>query len=176
AHYEWGGRRHNYVWDLSRGEAILKVSQGAYNSFPSFSPDSRLVALSQPDHLIRIYELPTGATRKDLPPGPPADLVQFHPDGRQLAVVSDSSVRLRDVNGGEEVATFKHPSRVASLAWRSDGKVFATGCADHDIYLWDRANPAQPLRTLKGHFGKVVDLAFSHGGDLLLSDSWDSTH
>ena len=78
-------------------------------------------------------------------------------------------------SGGKEVATFKHPGGVARLAWRSDGKVFATGCYDHDIYLWDVANPAQPLRILKGHFGPVVNLAFSHGGDLLFSNSWDST-
>ena len=39
------GQRHNYVWDLSRREAILKVPQGSHESFPSFSPDSRLVAL-----------------------------------------------------------------------------------------------------------------------------------
>src|SRR5260221_11146714 len=62
------------------------------------------------------------------------------------------------------------------LAWRSDGKMFATGCSDHDIYLWAAANPAQPLRILKGHFGTVTHLAFSHGGDLLGSESWDSTH
>src|SRR5262249_22069899 len=30
-------------------------------------------------------------------------------------------------------------------------------------------------RILKGHFGQVVHLAFSHGGDLLFSTSWDST-
>ena len=99
----------------------------------------------------------------------------FHPDGRRLAVVSGGIVQLRDLSDGKELATFKHPGDVVTLAWRSDGKVFATGCYDHDIYLWDVANPAQPLRILKGHFGAVVNLAFSHGGDLLFSNSWDST-
>src|SRR5262249_4401157 len=37
------------------------------------------------------------------------------------------------------------------------------------------ANPAQPLRTLKGHLAPVVHLAFSRDGDLLVSDGWDST-
>jgi eukaryotic-like serine/threonine-protein kinase len=179
AHYEWG-QHHNYVWDLIRREAILKVPQGGYGSFPSFSPDGRLVALSQPDHSIRIYELASGATR-DLPPGLPVSgacfyPVCFHPDGRQLAVVVGDTVQLREADGGKEVAAFKHLGTVVKLAWRSDGKVFATGCFDHDIYLWDVANPAQPLRILKGHFGEVVNLAFSHGGDLLMSDSWDSTN
>ncbi|HEV3256199.1 MAG TPA: protein kinase, partial [Gemmataceae bacterium] len=185
AHYDTalyeGAQRHNYVWDLSRREAILKQSQGSYNSFPSFSPDSRLVALSRPDHSIRVYELPSGTKWKDLAPGLPAQVgdandMHFHPDGRRLAVVSHNIVHLRDLSGGEEQVTFKHPDNIYQLAWRSDGKVFATGCQDHDIYLWDVSNPAQPLRTLKGHYGAVVGLGFSHGGGLLLSTSWDSTN
>jgi WD40 repeat protein/Tfp pilus assembly protein PilF len=174
AHYEQG-QCHNYVWDLSRREAILKVSQGDYGTVPSFSPDSRLVALSRPDHSIRIYELPSGATWKDLPPGLEAESVHFHPDGRRLAVVSRRIVQLRDLSDGKELATFRHPGWVSALAWRSDGKVFATGCTDHAIYLWDTVNPAQPLRILKGHVEAVDHLGFSHGGDLLLSAGSDST-
>ena len=65
--------------------AILKESQGSYNSFPSFSPDSRLVALSRPDHSIRVYELPSGTKWKDLALGLPAqadDARAFAPSQR----------------------------------------------------------------------------------------------
>src|SRR5262249_37310288 len=82
---------------------------------------------------------------------------------------------LRDLSDGKELATFKHPAWVFGLAWRNDGKVLAASCNDHNIYLWDMANPAQPLWTLKGHSGLVGGLGFSHGGDFLLSDSEDST-
>jgi eukaryotic-like serine/threonine-protein kinase len=174
AHYDWL-QRHIYVWDLARGEAVLKVPQGKYISFPSFSDDSRLVALSRPDQSIQIYELPSGTKWKVLPPGPPVDGVHFHPDGRGLAVVCGNIVQLRDVRDGKQLATFRHPGGIRTLAWRGDGKVFATGCVDHDIYLWDVSNPGQPLRILKGHSAPVFSLNFSRGGDLLLSTSWDST-
>src|SRR5262249_15475210 len=58
ARYGEVGRLHYYVWDLSRRGAILKVSYG-YDTFPSFSPDSRRVALARPDHSIRVYDLPS---------------------------------------------------------------------------------------------------------------------
>jgi eukaryotic-like serine/threonine-protein kinase len=176
AHYEWG-QRHNYVWDLSRAQVILKVPPGSHDSFAAFSTDSRLVALSRPDNSIGIYELPSGAKWRDLPPSLPVGRLHFHPDGHRLAVVSNSVVQLRELSDGKELATFKQPSTVACLAWRGDGKLLATGGGehDHDVYLWDTANPAQPPRALKGHFGAVVNLAFSHAGDLLLSESWDST-
>jgi serine/threonine protein kinase/WD40 repeat protein len=173
AHYESGECR-NYVWDLSRREAILKVSQGRYHTIPAFSPDSRLVALSQPNSSIRIYELPSGAPWKDLPPGLPVTEIYFQPEGGRLAVTSDRVVQLRDLAGGGAVATFPHASDVYCLAWRSDGKAFATGCTDGDIYVWDAANASAPPRTLKRHSAAVVSLAFTHGGDILFSNSWDS--
>jgi WD40 repeat protein/tetratricopeptide (TPR) repeat protein len=175
ADYAWRQCDHR-VWDLRSRQAILKVPQAGYETLSSFSPDSRLLALSRPDYSIRIYELPSGATWKDLPPGLEGESVHFDPDGRRLAVVKDHIVQLRGLNGGGEIARFQHPAYVKTLAWRSDGKVFATGCADHNIYLWDVATPAQPLRTLKGHFRAVVGVGFSHGGDLLLSDGLDSTN
>jgi eukaryotic-like serine/threonine-protein kinase len=174
-HYGAGVQRYNYVWDLRSRQAILKLSQSLCETLPSFSPDSRLVALSRPEHLIRIYELPSGATWKELPELE-GESVHFHPDGRRLAVVKDRIVRLLDLNSDREIARFQHPGHVNTLAWRTDGKVFATGCSDHDIYLWDVANPARPLRTLKGHFGAVVGVGLNHSGDLLLSDSLDSTN
>src|SRR5205823_7353418 len=113
--------------------------------------------------------------RNVLPPGPPVSLVQIHPDGRRLAVASDKTVYVRDLNDGKELAAFKHPAGVHSLAWRGDGRAFAAGCFDHDIYLWDVANSAQPLRTLKGHMGSVFYVAFSPGGEVPASDAWDAT-
>jgi WD40 repeat protein/tetratricopeptide (TPR) repeat protein len=118
---------------------------------------------------------------KDLSPGLAVSRacispVCFHPDGRRLAVLAGRTVQLREVDRGKTIATFQHPGEIARLAWRSDGQVFATGCFDDDIYLWDVANPAQPLRILKGHGAQVVDVAFSRGGDRLLSGAWDSTN
>src|SRR5262249_33069192 len=127
------------------------------------------------DYSVRIYELASGAWN-DLPPGLEGESVHFQPGGRRLAVVKDHIVQLRDLNGGGEIARFLHPGHVNALAGRGDRKGFATGCAHHHIYLWEVANPTQPLRTLKGHFRAVVGLGFSHGGDLLLSDSLDSTN
>ncbi len=166
---------HNCVWDLSRPEAILRIPQDRYDTLPSFNPDSRLVALARPDNSIEVYELPAGAPFRNLPRSIEAESVHFHPDGQRLAIKSANFVQLCALSDGKELARFNHQTGINTLAWRNDGKVFATGCNDHNIYLWDMAKPAQFLRILKGHVGIVTGLGFSHGGDLLLSDSEDST-
>jgi WD40 repeat protein len=190
AHYEMGAR-HNYVWDLSRGAAVLKLPHGIHPECRlAFSPDSRRVALPQPDESIRIWELPTGAKWQDVQkdvapnntapkaaaPDSQARVVQFHPDGRRLTVVQGKLVRLRDLDKGKDLATFKLPSDVCELVWRDDGKMFAASCFDNHIYLWDAGNAAEPRRVLKGHLGLVTRLAFTFGGDLLFSSGWDRTN
>jgi serine/threonine protein kinase/WD40 repeat protein len=175
AHYEQDSR-YFYVWDLSRRLAVVKESVGRYESRLCFSWDSQRVAFERPNGSIRIYELPSGTPRSILPLNGPARELQFLPDGRHLAVAYGAVIQLREVPSGKKVAAFTNPSAVTCLAWRNDGKVFATGCIDNGIYVWDVEQPAQPLRCLKGHYGRVLSVGFSHNGDLLWSDSWDSTY
>src|SRR5262245_49355055 len=190
AHYDQGGR-HIYIWDLSTCQAIVKEKPPNYY-LPAFSPDGSLAAIQQPNHAIRVYELPKGKF-KELPAGPPIRQLEFHPDGKRLVVVSGNSIHFRHVDDTAGLIqqlsqlvqesnwfgrpAFQHPSAIWSIAWRGDGKIFATGCGGQpfDIYVWDVDNPDQPLRVLKGHSEPVVSLAFNRRGDMLLSESWDSS-
>jgi WD40 repeat protein/Tfp pilus assembly protein PilF len=190
AHYDQGGR-HIYIWDLSTRQPIVKEKPPHYY-LPVFSPDSSLAAIQQPNHAIRVYELSTGKF-KELPAGPPIRQLEFHPDGKRLVVVSGNSIHFRHVDDSAGLIqqlsklveesnwfgrpAFQHPSAIWSIAWRGDGKIFATGCGGQpfDVYVWDVENPDQPLRVLKGHSEPIVSLAFNRRGDMLLSESWDSS-
>jgi WD40 repeat protein len=170
AHYELR-QRHNYVWDVSRREAIIKVEFcGA--PFPRFSPDGRLVAIPQRDNSVRLYELPSGKRNETvLRPGLPITGVFFHPDSRKLAVISGRSVQIHAADDGKELGKFQHPpaAEVRGLAWRDDGRPLAAACLDGQVYLWDMEDLRQPIQVLKGHQGAVVGLTFSRAGDLLFS-------
>ncbi len=173
-HYEQG-QRHNYVWHVSRREAIIKV-EFCGGQLPNFSPDGRLVAIPQRDNSIRLYELPSGKpTETVLRPGLPVSGVFFHPDSRKLAVISGRSVQIHAVDDGKELGKFQHPpaAEVRRLAWRDDGRPVATACLDGQVYLWDMKDLRQPIQVLKGHQGAVVGVTFSHAGDLLFTRGWD---
>merc|ERR1712012_4130 len=43
------------------------------------------------------------------------------------------------------------------------------------IKIWNIEAPDSPLKTLQGHFGYVVDIAFNSKGDRLISSSFDGT-
>src|SRR5205823_5609386 len=59
--------------------------------------------------------------------------------------------------------------------WRGDGRLLAVGCADQRIYVWDHAQ-GRMQSVLEGHTsGGELVFKFSHGGDFLISTSWDCT-
>jgi tetratricopeptide (TPR) repeat protein len=76
---------------------------------------------------------------------------------------------------GRQAALFRvieHDADVTALAFRPDGKVFATGCADHLAQLWD-ATTAKSVGVPFQHPDVVTAVAFSPDGNLLLTGCRD---
>ena len=64
---------------------------------------------------------------------------------------------------------------VNSLAFRSDGRVLASGNANDTIQLWNVAGAPSPGALLTGHEGVVTSVAFSPNSGTLASGSTDKT-
>jgi WD40 repeat protein/Cdc6-like AAA superfamily ATPase len=60
------------------------------------------------------------------------------------------------------------------LAWSPDGGVIAAGCEDGGVLLVD-AITGLPLRTLRGHHGRVYAVGYTTAGDLLFTAASDGT-
>jgi COMPASS component SWD3 len=86
--------------------------------------------------------------------------VAFSPDGRLLASGSEDTVKLWDVETGQEVRTLRgHTDWVRSVAFSPDGRLLASGSQDGTVKLWDVgvatkdfSSPPE-VRTLRGHNG-----------------------
>jgi WD40 repeat protein len=90
---------------------------------------------------------------------------------RQPLIVSgseDGTVRVWQRAMRGERAVFRHPAPVRALACPPQGVAphwCLSGCADGSAYLWDLDSlRGQPLRTLAGHRGPVICVAFSPDG------------
>lgn len=173
-HYEHG-TRHNYVWDLATGTAVIQLFQDEFESMPAFSPDSKSVSIPLVDNSIGIWDLPTGEKSGNIKVGFPARTTEFHPDGSKIAVQVNHGVRVHEVKSGKLIKIFRQNNPILTMKWRPDGKALATAGSDNNIYLWNAEISSTLLQTLKGHYGPAATLAFSNAGDLLLSESWDST-
>jgi WD40 repeat protein/tRNA A-37 threonylcarbamoyl transferase component Bud32 len=145
----------------------------------AFSPDSRWLAVGDPQGVFHLYDFQWEPPKeKTLPRGPRTQgWIAFDPGSRRLAVctLQPPAVEVCDLDGGRVLARFNHPTRVFGVAWHPGGELLATACGDSNLYVWEAANPHRPLRVLRGHQAEVTEVAFSPQGDLLVSNSWDQT-
>ena len=173
----WGGEIRIYK---AEGRVLYRLWRTAVVTRIALSPDGRLLAGGSANGEINIWEVASGAlmwsSGRGLSLGHSTQLV-FSPDGRILATASNTGLRLWNAGEGTLLATLHHSQPVASIAWRSDGAVLASGDSAGMIRYWaiHRDAPADLLITVQGHDKVVTGAAFSPLGDRLVSSSWDGT-
>ncbi len=181
------------LWDVKTGEPLgPPLPHPASVSSLFFSPDATRLATVCADQSLRLWEVPAG--RLVLGPVPANDFrfkrptaaaAAFSPDGRRLAVASESAARVLDATTGAELAgPVKHRGRINSVAFSPDGATVLTVCDGREARLWEAATgaprfPPWPLPKVQarqwsaGAFspdGRRV-LLYSHQGDASL---WDT--
>lgn len=95
--------------------------------------------------------------------------VQFSPDGTLLAIATDIGILLYDTKTYDKPEILKgHTGYIWSIAFRPDGKVFASGGDDKTARLWD-VNTRQQIRTFRIDLYHESNIVFSLDGKMLAS-------
>lgn len=124
------------IYDLVSDSKAPTVIETRFYGFHhlAFSPDGRLLAASNEDALVRVYESATGRLMHEFH-GHPMDSmdVAFSPDGRTLASIgSNEGVRLWRLDSGREVARLPDRKAGAFVRIAQDGRTLLYECG-HQI-------------------------------------------
>ena len=182
-----------WIWDLRSRRPVLRV-RGQYawtNGDAAFTPDGRLVAVTQPRRGVAFYrldEVPAGGELDAERPwrrwddAPFCHRLAFNPAGTHLAMVDvaeagrvngrEGIFQVRAVADGATVFELRQPVGYSTVDWSPDGRLVAVGSWDHHVYLHDSASGAV-RHVLRGHLGTPIDLRFSHSGQWLASVGFD---
>jgi WD40 repeat protein len=168
------------LWDPASGDLVRSWDAhpgGAW--YGSFGPDGKTLTSAGADGAVRAWEVATAIQTSQIDVKAHADVaLALSPNGKLLAVVPqadsggsrprpDGLVRVWDLAGPKRELAMA--ASVGSLAFSPDGKLLATGVANHTVLLWDMElkQAGKALRHLGGYFAATLPVAFSPDGKTL---------
>lgn len=104
--------------------------------------------------------------------------LDFARNGRHIASGSgDKTVRLWDIEVGQQVLVLSIEDGVTTVAISPDGRLVAAGSLDKSVRVWDSTTGylVERLEGAEGHRDSVYSVAFSPDGQQLVSGSLDKT-
>jgi WD40 repeat protein len=170
------GTDNPLIWDLrTHKERRVYVYAGRRCSRMVISPDSKWVAATTRDGLVRVWDIDSETMVLSLDKDPNQDPgLDFSPDGQHLALSRGSDVCIKSIN---PVATQTHrqltghsSQQIWNLVFSPDGRWLASRAGDREVILWDAATlkAVHELRT-PVEMTEQANLAFSPDSRWLLS-------
>lgn len=163
--------------DLASGDTVWTGSErhGEPLQVVTGSPDGWLVATSASDHVIRLWEVATGALVARLAHTHTAYDVRFSPDGTRLATActdetvgvyrlggdqrssSQRSTRIYPLGGDQRVLTLAgHEGWVTAVDWSPRGERIVSVSTDATLRLWDATSGSALLERELGSRSEAV--------------------
>ncbi len=134
-----GDGRGVRLWDMSSGREMRRLITNEAINVVCFSSDGTRLAAAGVGQFY-VWEVSSTAPPVRVPSGAQhIHAMALSPDGRFFALAgSDTTVRVREVSGGREVARLVHDATVAALAFSPDGARLATASRDNTarVSVW----------------------------------------
>ncbi len=172
-----GDQHRLRLFGLAEGATHFDHDGGRHQPVIAFDPSAARVMIGESDGTIVALDLtsramtPVGRLRSR------TDVLLASPDGRRLVTKAEGRhvLEVMDVDLGRRLCSIDLAAQLDGIAWSPDGRILATVTqVEAHVRLWD-ARTGDRFRSLDGHLGGVVRVAFSPGGDVLASVSWDGT-
>jgi WD40 repeat protein/energy-coupling factor transporter ATP-binding protein EcfA2 len=159
------------LWQIKpSGLNVLgRYPEGVYNL--SISRDGQLIAAASPN-LIKIMQR-DGKVIGECQEIGPVKAIEFSPDTKTVAIGSDTTLKLWDLQSKLIHTIGQHSKSIASLSFSPDGKEIAAADFAGEMKFWDLSG--QLLYTNKVHDAEIYEIRFSPDGQKIATASWDKT-
>ncbi len=171
-----GGILH--FWRFADGQHLKDVELDAkYIHTLVLTADSKTLIAGSQEGTIYVVDVETGKPQRKIDGRAHARSFAVSPDFKTVAVGAVSpTIRQLDIETGDELfpewTSAGHDAVVDCVTWSPDGRLIASGSANHQINLWDAQTGKLRLKVASP--SSANRMAFSPSGRHLLT-SWQST-
>ena len=164
------------VWRVDRNPPPALVEE-AHVVSAGFSPENQLL-VQRSDGSIRVRDLIAGGPSREIAKvtGTSSTVIAVNPGGDRFAVSTGRGVEVRDLATGALLSLLARKETVDrgnSIAWHPSGDVIAFVATDLRVLVWD-ARVDRALAVLGGFTNGGIVPAFTAGGDMLVTRSWEN--
>jgi WD40 repeat protein len=160
------------VWRAATGDLAGTFTTDGPATSIAFSPDSRQLAAGTKAGTIHVSTLGQPGAAELAAPGRPVTSIAFAPSGGRLtAGLGDGTIigwsvreRRRLYQGLEHMGG----TSVTSVAYSAEGRRLVTAGEDSTVRVWNAAT-GRASYTLRGHYRRVSDAAFSPNGQWVVT-------
>ena len=159
-----------FIWDLASCKQIALAPFSGDAASVQFTPDNSRMVYIADERTLRFVDPSSGreiAPALKLPES--ANGFVFHPREDKIAVRTDTAVQIWDLATRQMLQSLEHNASITAIDWT--GPYLAVGDERGEIQVWN----LQTRRTQRwaAHKMLVSTLLFDHGGDMLVSGSYD---
>lgn len=144
-----------------------------------FSPDSKFIASSHDDNIVRLWNTTNRTQRFSLKGHSELiNTIAFSSDSNTIASGSaDNSIMIWDVDSGHHLATLSgHKNNIKTLAFSpTETTLLVSGSADGTVRFWNTNIGKERAIYTTGHIESVEAVAFSSNNKLLCSAASNGT-
>jgi WD40 repeat protein len=149
-----------------------RLRHGGTVGFLQFTPDGKTLVSQGATDGTRIWDVATGRQRHHIlndPPTEPNNGAALSPDGKTLALVGQSGIRLYEVATATLIRTVNSEHSELPV-FSPDGRILAarSGPSSKQVELWDTAT-GRRIRSWTVDKGLIACLVFTEGGKTLIT-------
>jgi len=172
------------LWSAQSGQELASLDAESTINALAFSPDGRTIITASRDSRARLWDSQSGRELAKFKhyDSEADDLnlmriavegvtsVAYSPDSKTVATAGvDKTVRLWDIQKGEEIARLNHDDEVWNLSFSPDGRIIATASGG-TVQLWNTQSD-QELPHFFHDSWDVFDVVFSSDGRTIATSS-----
>jgi WD40 repeat protein len=139
------------TWDVDAGKELRRYDGVSPSDLAVFSPNGKYLAARGLDRVIHLWGLASGKELRQFEAPPYRSVfasamgaMVFSPNGKKLAACQGSTIRLWDVEAGQELFSSQgHAGPVDDLRFSADGRRLLSCGKDGAARLWDVAAARQ---------------------------------